>query len=495
MTSPEAFAGPTATGAPAFLAQTNPAPFLSASYIPPQPLETQIPINGAPLDGNIYQLQGQLSHYFPNTRGFGVDEYPLPEGAEITQLHMIHRHGSRYPEIGTPAVLGKLVNNTGKFNATGDLAFLNSWTNSLGEEILVPVGNQELFDSGVLHQVSAALALVASGTYLYGHLYPNDGSKIVARTTTQDRMRKSAEYFLAGFFGLQWQNNATLEAIIELETGDCNFNNSLSGNTCCPNYYNFRNAGGKNASVAWQKVYLADAHRRIQSQVPGFNFSIGDIYDLQSLCAYETVSIGYSHFCGLFTYEEWKGYEYGTDLDVTGGNTFASPVGRAVGIGWVEEFKARLQGHLITSHDTNTWSYLTALGLKQFAPILPTTHIERDRSQVRSYLTPFGGRVDIEVITAQRAVPRLRQQSTPTTSSNTSEPVQYIHFLIGQRTVPLHASYSKCPCRDDGWCELGAFLNTTANTLEENRYEFACFGEYEEPYGQVTNGAPTTPEV
>jgi hypothetical protein len=43
---------------------------------------------------------------------------------------------------------------------------------------------------------------------MYGHLYPNDGTKIIVRSTTQSRMRESAEYFLAvgssdsGFSGL-----------------------------------------------------------------------------------------------------------------------------------------------------------------------------------------------------------------------------------------------------------------------------------------------------
>jgi hypothetical protein len=49
---------------------------------------------------------------------------------------------------------------------------------------------------------------------MYGPLY-NPNSKIIVRTTTQDRMLKSAEYFLAGFFGLEWTNNATIEVIIE----------------------------------------------------------------------------------------------------------------------------------------------------------------------------------------------------------------------------------------------------------------------------------------
>lgn len=186
--------GPTATGSAPFLAETNPAPFASVSYIPNSPLETQVPIAGNVNNSNIYQLHGQLSHYFPNPVGFGVDEYPLPPGANISWVNMLSRHGSRYPTTGSGAYQfgQKHKNMTGTAKYTGELSFLNDWSYKLGAEILVPVGHQELFDSGVLHY------------YQYGHLYPNNGSKIIARSTTQDRMTQSAEYFLAGFFGLQW---------------------------------------------------------------------------------------------------------------------------------------------------------------------------------------------------------------------------------------------------------------------------------------------------
>lgn len=91
------------------------------------------------------------------------------------------------------------------------LAFLKTWEYGLGAEILVPRGRQEMFDSGVLHY------------YQYAALYdPN--TKIIARSTTQDRMTKSAEYFLAGFFGQEWTKNASLELIIEGPL----FNNSFS---------------------------------------------------------------------------------------------------------------------------------------------------------------------------------------------------------------------------------------------------------------------------
>lgn len=35
---------------------------------------------------------------------------------------------------------------------------------------------------------------------------------------------------------------------------------------------------------------------------------------MQLLCSYETVALGISHFCTLFTEEEWLDYAYALDL-------------------------------------------------------------------------------------------------------------------------------------------------------------------------------------
>ena len=155
-TTPEIFAGPTTTGniAP-FLAQTNPAPFgQEASFVPNTPLETNVPIQGNTKNQSIFQLHGQLSSYFPNPIGFGANEYPMPPGANISIVNVLHRHGARYP-TGTSSVASfgaKLHNITANGTAkwSGDLSFLNSWKYQLGAEILVARGRQELFDSGVL---------------------------------------------------------------------------------------------------------------------------------------------------------------------------------------------------------------------------------------------------------------------------------------------------------------------------------------------------------
>lgn len=135
-----------------------------------------------------------------------------------------------------------------------------------------------------------------------------------------------------GFFGLEWTNNATLEVIIET-TG---FNNSLAGYDNCNNSNLAVNEGGSNASAAWASTYLKNATARFQAMAPDFDWTITDVYAAQTLCPYETVAFGYSAFCDLFTYQEWVGFEYSVDLSFAGGNSFQSPTGRAVGIGYVQ---------------------------------------------------------------------------------------------------------------------------------------------------------------
>jgi len=357
-----------------------------------------------------------------------------------------------------------------------------------------------LFDSGTLHY------------YQYAHLYPNNGTKIIARSTTQDRMTQSAEYFLAGFFGLQWTQNATLELIIE----GPHFNNSLAGYFRCDNANKGVSAGGTNATTQWVSVYLANATSRLQAMIPGFNWTLADSYNAQSMCAYETVALGYSAFCDLFTYEEWQGYEYSIDISFAGNNGFQSPTGRAVGIGYVQEILARLQHHLIStptaqvnvtldnmtstfpldqalnfdfSHDTNIMSILTAFGFTQFADFLPPTHIVA-RSLVVSHVTPFGARLDIEVIHAPAPVNANRSAVDVYLDG---APTAYVHFILNQRTLPLGRSFAACGQRDDGWCELGTFLEVQKESLALADYEYSCFGEYPAvPYGTIHNGMPQT---
>jgi hypothetical protein len=46
-------------------------------------------------------LTSSQAPYMPNPSRFGVNEYPPPGGPNITQMYMIHCHGSRYPTSGS----------------------------------------------------------------------------------------------------------------------------------------------------------------------------------------------------------------------------------------------------------------------------------------------------------------------------------------------------------------------------------------------------------
>jgi len=102
----------------------------------------------------------------------------------------------------------------------------------------------------------------------------------------------------------------------------------------------------------------------------GYELTIENIFTLQQMCAYETVAIGYSKFCELFTEEEWEGFNYALvlfsfvilltqyflslDLSFWYNSAFGSPVGRVQGSGYVQEMLARLTHTPIAEHRFST---------------------------------------------------------------------------------------------------------------------------------------------
>ena len=439
--------------------------------------------------------------------GFGVDEHILPPDSKIVQAFILHRHGARYPTTGSSVVsFGKNLSDIiaqGSAGFKDKLAFLDTWSYGLGTEELVPFGRQQLFESGVSHY------------YSYGTLY-DTATKIVARTTTQDRMVESAENFLAGFFGQRWNRNATLETIIEANVGE--FNNSLAGYDHCPNS-NRKDLGyGRKASDQWKELYLQNATQRLQEMSPSsFTWTTKKTWSAQAMCSYETVAFGYSNFCSLFTLSEWEGFEYSVDLDFAGGAMFQSSTGRAVGVGWVQELLARLNHHLITeptaqdnvtldnntstfpldqslyfdfTHDTMITAILTALGMKQFAPTLPADGPpDPDRALNIGKVVPFAARLAIEIINSPKPVKTLRRNAK-NQYENGGE-TKYLHFILNSRTLPLGKSIPECGDRDDGWCELSTFIEVQSRSLEQAKFEYSCFGNYAAgKYGDVVDGIP-----
>ena len=354
-----------------------------------------------------------------------------------------------------------------------------------------------MFDSGVYHY------------YQYAHLY-DPSTKIIARTTSQDRMLQGAEYFMAGFFGQDWTQNATLEVFIE-EVG---YNTSLSSFLICDNSKLPVNYGGQNASLMWQSIYLQNATARLSNMITGYNWTLRDTFAAQTLCPYETVAFGYSSWCSLFTYPEWEGFEYNIDLSYAGSSAFNSPTARALGIAYQQEIMARLHHQVLESpvgannitednstttfpldqtlyfdfsHDTTMIPILTAFGLKQFGQPLPAQGPPpANRSLIISHMMPTGARFIIEIIKTPCPVPADRS-----TDTSNGPPTTYVHFTLSQRTIPLGLSLPACGQRVDGWCEINDFFESQRDAVELANFGFACFGGYPAvPYGTITDGAP-----
>ncbi|KAI0757472.1 phosphoglycerate mutase-like protein [Daedaleopsis nitida] len=489
------YAGPTPTGAEAALVATAPSYPLHTGaphLLSPLALDKNTTADTSKSAFDIFKHWGNLSPWFSVERGsFGVDSGPeAPKTCRVTGLHLLHRHGARYPtewaSYGGPANFSaRLHNNAAGWNGTDQLEFMNDWTYKLGEEILTPFGRQQLYDLGVSMRMK------------YGFLLKNftESSTIpVFRTESQDRMLASALNFAIGFFGYpfegQYQQSITIE-----ENG---FNNTLAPYKTCPN------AGDRSKSdrgvpyvAEWASIYLKDAVSRLRPQMHGYELTTEDVYTLQQMCAYETVAIGYSKFCELFTEEEWKGFNYAMDLYFWYGSAFGSPLARAEGIGYVQELVSRLTHTPIPVHNSSTnatlndnsatfpldhslyvdathevvvLNVITALNLTTFAEggPLPADHIPDHRAFKSSHLAPFATNVQFQLLSCE------------------SLPDPQIRIIINDGVVPL-TGIRGCPEDKDGKCPLPTFVEAQREIIGKTDWTWACYGDWHVPPGTAWN--------
>ncbi|KAJ6621036.1 histidine phosphatase superfamily [Mycena sp. CBHHK59/15] len=221
---------------------------------------------------------------------------------------------------------------------------------------------------------------------------------------------------------------------------------------------------------------------------------------MQQLCAYETVSLGYSAFCDLFTEEEWKGYEYSIDLSFWYGDGPGNPAVAAQGIGWVQELVARLTQTRITefastvngtivdshvtfpldqpvyvdaTHDTVISAIVVAMNFTSLAKTgpLPTDHILKDRSYMVNQISPFASNLVGQVLSCPSP------SSHSTTASTTPT---HIRWLLNDAAVPL-TGIKGCTHSPDGLCTFDAFVKGMQQRVEEVDFAFGCFGNYSVP--------------
>ncbi|KAF2754041.1 phosphoglycerate mutase-like protein [Pseudovirgaria hyperparasitica] len=490
------YPGPTPTGAEPNAAQTAPSyPYNEGDahqfpLIAPQPHGK----TAAQDSFDITKYWGNLSPWYSlRSADYGLpDASPLaPEGCDITQVHLLYRHGARYPTSGAgPSTFSQRIVNATKtgLTASGELAFLADWTYKLGAELLTPFGRSQNFMLGVTYRE------------LYGHLLNNftaQGALPVFRTQSQDRMVKTAENFAAGFFGVpEYLDEVSIEILVETP----GLNNSGAPYEICTNS-NVAGRGSIGNTVANQ--FAANAFNatiaRLQSQVSGINFTSSDIINMLSLCAYETHALGYSAFCKLFSQQDFLNYEYYYDLSFYYNNGPGSPVSAAQGKGYLDEYIGRFTQtyprpmsalnetfdnsstyfplnqsiYADATHEVVVLDTLTAFNLTALFDGPP--------------LSPAGNRQQ-NTFGASKLVPFATHFTAQVLSCPAYQPTKQIRFIVNDAVIPINASYPGCPADAHGMCSFDNVVSVLQKRSAEIDFNYDCFANYTASPGINYNG-------
>lgn len=321
----------------------------------------------------------------------------------------------------------ELYQHLQKANMTysGDLSFVNDWNFFMRNpaqrfENLVATGAY----AGTLEAFATGVKLKSR----YEHLLDD---ALARKQTTfwasgSKRVIETAKYFGAGFFGVDWHDFADLQVIPE--TRKRRTSTLTPGKTCRKYGDNVDGNGhdfGARMLYEWRSHYLPPLVARLQRENPGISFTEANVYSMQELCGFETIALGGSPWCDVFTEEELESFgkglkayldcahepeltfmlvEYARDLLHYYKAGPGNPYSGAMGMLWLNATANLLKegpekaGSLFLSfvHDGDITPMLSALELFPQSIDLPATHILRNRTWKTSDVIPMGGRIIFE---------------------------------------------------------------------------------------------------
>ncbi|KAJ5813662.1 Multiple inositol polyphosphate phosphatase [Penicillium pulvis] len=267
-----------------------------------------------------------------------------PKGCSVDQVHMISRHGERYP---TPSAGNRHLQLLERITAlkvplNGSLSFLNNWT-YFTDDPSKDFG--QLTSTGPYAGILGAFTTGVRFRTRYANLLPKDS---ITRFWASDSQRviETARYFASGLFGLEWEShkNAVLEIIPEtFERGA----DTLTPGETCRNYVEDKSHGhdlGARQLALFQDWYIPGIAQRLLKDNPALgSLANMEVYGMQEMCGSETMVRGSSLWCDVFTREDWDHFEYARDLlhyyRAGPGNAYA----RAMGWLWLNATSTLLQ--------------------------------------------------------------------------------------------------------------------------------------------------------
>lgn len=252
----------------------------------------------------IQQYWGQLTPYADNTDDyFGVDDVGLPNGCQIEQVHLLERHGSRFPTsyfddgVNDENFADKVANwvqGNSSEEFTGPLSFLNTYQYLLGEGLLVGRGAVQSFEAGASfwQRYGRILYNATAGQLAYNASFPNGTARPqpVLRTTGQSRIENTQINWALGFFGPSFaeEPNPTFANVTDafnvviIPEGGSENNTLASYDSCSNDNQAPTSLLGDFDLLGYLAIYLGDAQSRLSQYVPsGFNLTLNDTYAMQ----------------------------------------------------------------------------------------------------------------------------------------------------------------------------------------------------------------------
>ena len=296
-----------------------------------------------------YRCQPEISHYWGQySPYFSIPSdvsSKVPEGCEVTFVQLLARHGARDPTAAKTVEYNAVIERIKSHveNYSPEYEFLRDYVYSLGADQLSVFGQQEL---------------VNLGTYFYKRYHAlAKAFTPFMRASGQDRVVESAKNFSQGFHQARIVDKASAAdnypypiIVIGEEDGS---NNTLH-HEICKNFEDGHEGNmGWEAQKQWVELFVPPIRARLNANMPGAELTASETIHFMDLCPFETVANRngkISHFCSLFTEDEWHQFDYYQSLGKFYGFGNENPLGPTQGVGFANELIARLLKKPVHDH-------------------------------------------------------------------------------------------------------------------------------------------------
>lgn len=257
------------------------------------------------------ELNPSLLKYFGGMGPYIGGEYIAPtKECKVTQIHMISRHGERYPTSNMGREIARFAENISGFSFNSKLTFLNDW--NISQWLYSP--EDQLDQETLTGPAAGSIRMFTLGSEFrtrYQDLWNFGGSDVKVWSSDSGRVIDSARYFSSAFFGVG--TSITVEVIPEtLEQ----WGNSLTTSSSCLAFqtgkYN-ASYGFSLATKTYQRTFLSKISKRF-SKMSNYKFTDSDVLAMSYICPFQVNALGSSPFCNIFTEKEWKDFNYARDL-------------------------------------------------------------------------------------------------------------------------------------------------------------------------------------